>query len=175
MSLIKKFFKPLLPKNVILDSAKEVLDSLSDVVFNSAIDVYKHIYSLQNKDEISYEIENVERMINVRNFIKAIINYNGNIDDFSLPEKEKYLSLIKDGSVYYDDMIRVLVEHHDDVKEANYLFEAHPELHNFIPKQYDNPRQVIEVLIEYIRDYQWKLEAFLKEFFGEVDDSSSAS
>ncbi len=165
--LFQKIFKI---KNPILQDAEEILQSISDVVFDSSLDIYRHIYTLPSADATGYEEDNITRMKNVRQCIKLIVKYEGKISNFSDEEKEIYLNLMPEGAVYYDDLVRVLVEHHDDVAEANHLFEIHPELHNFIPKQYDNSRQVIEVLIEYIRNYQWLLEKFINNYFINYDE-----
>ncbi|MDX1950230.1 MAG: hypothetical protein SFT90_07020 [Rickettsiales bacterium] len=164
--LLQKIFKL---KKPILKDAEEVLSAISDVVFNSSLDIYRHIYTLPNSDKTGYEEENITRMKNVRESIRLIIKYEGDVNSFSEEEKEIYLPLMQEGAIYYDDLVRVLVEHHDDISEANHLFEIHPELHNYIPKQYDNSRQVIEVLIEYIRNYQWLLERFVNKYFSESE------
>lgn len=152
MNFIKNIFKP--KKENPLD---EVSNSISEGVLNSAFDIYEYIYSLPQTEKTGFEKDNLSNMKKVWEALQNLQKSNG---DFSKISNEE-LNILREGFVYYDDMVRILIDHHNDENLANYIFEKHPELHSLIPKQYDNNLQVIEVIIEYVRAYQWNLENFV--------------
>jgi hypothetical protein len=102
--------------------------------------------------------------------LKKLVEYEGEFQKFKEQEKH-FLSALSEGHIAYADIIRVLIENHDNKAAATHLFEQHPRLHKVIPKQYDNTSQVIEVLLEYIKTFQWHLEHFSMDFHGEIEKS----
>ncbi len=154
MKFVKNLFQPKKENSV-----ENVLNSISEEALFSAFDLYEYIYSLPEIEKTGVEISNLSNMKKVWVILK---NLNENKNDLSKLSQEE-LKILSEGPVYYDDLVRILINHHNDEVAASYIFKRRPELHSVIPKQYDNPLQIIEVLIEYIRTYQWILENFIRE------------
>ena len=98
--------------------------------------------------------------------------YEGDFNKFTKDDLE-LLSSLKDGFIAYDDIIHILIDHHDDEEAGHHIFEAHPELHDYMPKEYDNDEHVLEVLLEVVRDYQWQLEHFSTKHAKMIDAALS--
>lgn len=158
-------FSILNKKPKVTKALEEVTGAISEEALFSAFDIYDYIYSLPQTESTGVEKENLLNMKMVWEGLKLLEKNNGK---FPASEKEKYSGVFLQGPVYYDDLVRILIDHHNDETAAIHIFEKHPALHSVIPKQYDNPLQVIEVLIEYIRSYQWNLENFMNQYGEEV-------
>lgn len=165
MKLLKKFFKV---KNDISDDAQEVLNSVPEEIFLSALDVYRHIYALPQTDKTGLESKNADNMQKVWQVLSAISS--SGLAGLSSETKSEMVRLLPESPVFFDDLLRILIEHHDDEVEAKKLFEMHPELHKAIPEQFDNNRQVIEVLIEYVKEFRWSLEDFVNKYEGDFSN-----
>ncbi len=159
MKLLKKLFKA---KNDISDDAQEVLNAIPEEVFFSALDIYGHIYTLPQTDKTGLESKNADNMQKVWQILKSLSS--SGFSALAAEEKSEMTKLLPEAPVFFDDLLRILIEHHDDEKEAENLFERHPELHKAIPEQFDNNRQIIEVLIEYVKEFRWSLEDFTNKY-----------
>jgi hypothetical protein len=102
--------------------------------------------------------------------LKRLIAYEGHFERFTLYELPLLKSLLDD-YLRYDDMMHVLMDHHNDEKEAQHLFTAHPELHKHLPAQFDNTRQVIEVLVEVTHQFRWDIEHFSLEYKADIEEA----
>lgn len=100
--------------------------------------------------------------------LKKVEEYKGNLKKFK-SEEWHLLRAMKKGFFIYADVLHVLIDHHDDVDAAKSLFDRRPEIHKYLPQEYDNPHNVIEVLIEVVRDYQWQLEQFSSKHMAQIE------
>lgn len=153
-----------------LSDAKKIIKSVNKEALESAWDVYVHIKKEHPEQYDDFDQQTYEILTHTWEGLNKLIKYKGDFTKFT-DEEEHFLTELRDGHLAYADVIHVLIDHHDDKKEAEYLFEKHPKLHKVIPKEYDNARQVIEVLLEIVKDYQWQLEHFAMEHYGEIEDA----
>ena len=165
----KKVTDPNSIESILMD-AKAIKKSINFEVLDSAWDIYEHIKINHPEQYDGFDEHILITMKNTWEGISQLIENNG---DFSKLKNEnnKILLDIRDGHLAYSDLIHVLIDHHDDKREAEYIFEKHPKLHKAIPKQYDNARQVIEVIIEIVKDYQWQIEHFAMNHYGAIEDA----
>jgi hypothetical protein len=161
---ILKFGKKL----KILKDAKEVLSDNPREYLESAFDSYKHIKEIHSEQYDEFDNETYEMIVKSYEAITKLIKLKGDFKKLLENKDESYLHAILKGHLYLSDAIHVLIDHHDDKEEADFIFNKHPELHKKLPKQYDNNRQVLEVLLESIKDFQWQLEHFSMKYYGEI-------
>lgn len=157
--------KKNLPKSY--KDAKKIVDSVNDEVLYSCWDIYSHIKKNHPEQYGEYDEKIFKKLTLSWEALRKLIENDGNFK--SLKKDKLYLYALRDGHLVYHDLIHVLIDHHDDKEEAEYLFKQHPRLHDAIPKEYDNVDQVIEVLLEYAKDYQWRLEHFAMQYNGEIE------
>lgn len=100
--------------------------------------------------------------------LKKLEDFKGDFTQFPLRKIHLLYALI-DGYEIYDEALHVLIDHHNDEREAKLLFATHPKLHQWLPQQYDNARQVLEVLAETVRMFRWELERFSEKHSEMVD------
>lgn len=148
-------------------SAKEdsiaIRKSIPYIIIQSAWYEYTRIKMDDDAYDHEYEMETP-----VWKALEKIEEYNSNFSEFTEDEKP-LLKALKSGFLIYSDVLHILIDHHDDEDAANDLYEKYPALHDAIPAKYDNPKHVIEVLVEYIKDYQWQLEHFLEKHCEAID------
>lgn len=94
--------------------------------------------------------------------LEKVIEYAGDFKKFT-GEEQHLLRALKKGYVIYADILHVLIDHHDDEDAAKDVYHKYPEIHEFVPEEYDNPEHLIEVLLEVVKDYQWQLEHFAEK------------
>lgn len=158
------------PKPASLLDAKKVLSSVNEEAIRSAWDIYAHIKKNHTEQYDEFDEKHFKKLTYSWEGLKKIVEKNGDFKSFT--EKEHYLLLaVRDGHLDYADIIHVLIDHHDDEEEAKYLYEHHPRLHKVIPKQYDNASQIIEVLLEYVKQYQWHLEHYSMKYYGKIEEA----
>lgn len=100
--------------------------------------------------------------------LKKLQGFGGDFTQFPL-RKIHLLHALKDGYEVYDEVMHVLIDHHNDEREAKLLFATHPRLHELLPQQYDNATQVIEVLTEIVRVFRWECERFAAKHRNAID------
>jgi len=100
--------------------------------------------------------------------LEKLEEYRG--DFFAFSGEEQYmLRALKKGFLIYADVIHTLIDHHDDIEAAEHVFNKHPQIHDYLPEEYDNAEHVIEVLLEVAKDYQWQLEHFSDKHQEDID------
>lgn len=102
--------------------------------------------------------------------LHKLIAYGGDFNKFDLYELYILRSL-KTGYTMYDETMHVLMDHHDDEKEAQYLFAAHPSLSKHVPPEFNNSRQVIKVLVEVTNQYRHDMEDFSGLYAEKIDEA----
>lgn len=142
--------------------ASTIINETNFVLLRAAWDEFLHIL---RADDTYDEDEQHSNLLGLAKHtwygLQKIQKYNGDLLRFGIFELHLLKALIS-GYLRYDEILHVLIDHHDDEKEGEYIFTAYPKLHNVLPHEFDNPGQVIEVLVETTRQYQWHLEEFSK-------------
>ncbi|HCR86044.1 MAG TPA: hypothetical protein DIV86_05135 [Alphaproteobacteria bacterium] len=150
--------------------AKNIISSINEEAIRSAWDIYVRIKKNNHEKYGSYDETIFNQLKNSYEALKKVLEKDGDFQKFTDKEKH-FLLALRDGHLVYSDIIHVLIDNHDNEKEAEYLYEQHPRLHKIIPKQYDNSRQVIEVLLEYVKQFQWHLEQYSMTHYGKIEKS----
>ncbi len=99
-----------------------------------------------------------------------MIKYEGDFKSFS-GDEQNLLRALKKGFFIYADILHTLIDHHDDKQAAKDVYHKYPEIHDFIPDEYDNPEHLIEVLLEVAKDYQWQLERFAEKHMKAINSA----
>jgi hypothetical protein len=105
--------------------------------------------------------------------LQKIVAAEGKLSDISLFDIH-LLNSLKEGHLLYDDIMHVLMDHHEDAVEGHRIFDAYPELHEAMPKEFDNDVQVTTVLVEIVNQYRWELENFSNKFKNVLDEGIAA-
>ncbi len=153
-----------------LEDAKKIVKSISKESLQASWTIYHHVKKEHTEQYDEFDQETYDIMTRTWGGLHKLIEFKGDFTKFSEEDKH-FLFEIRDGHVAYSDVLHVLIDHHDDKLEADYVFKKHPDLHKIIPREYDNTRQVIEFLIEIVKDYQWQLEHFAMAYYGEIEDA----
>lgn len=161
-------FDFLKKKNLALRDASEIIKNTNDDALQAAWNIYAHIKKKYPERYDGVDDLNLDIMTKTWGGLKKLVEYKGDFSKFTEDERQ-FLLEIRDGHQSYADVIHILIDHHDDIREAEDLFERFPRLRKVIPEEYNNPRQVIEVLIEIVREYQWQLEHFSINHYGEIE------
>lgn len=147
-------------------AAEAILNSINSEIVDAALEAYQHIKTTSDEYDHDYE-PSLKQAQDARVALNKLVSLNGDIKKFK-KENPDLIQVLNDGHLAFNDVIHVLIDHHNDTKEAHDLYEHHPKLHQLIPKQYDDEQHVIEVLVEMVRDYQWQLEHFAIDFEAEL-------
>lgn len=99
--------------------------------------------------------------------LEKLSSYGGSFMRFG-PGEANLLQALRTGFMIYDDVMHVLIDHHDDARALADLAAKYPDLMNHMPPG-TAPNQIIDVMIEVVRDYQWQLEHFGMEYGAEID------
>lgn len=153
-----------------LTDAKLIVKSVNKEILECVWDLYSHIKKAHPEQYDDFDVNVYNSLVDTWQALEKLIVCKGRLDKFTFDDRYLLLAL-RDGHLSYSDVIHVLIDHHDDRQEAEYIFEQFPRLHKIIPKEYDNARQVIEVLLEITKDYQWQMEHFAMSHYGEIEDA----
>ncbi len=96
------------------------------------------------------------------------VERGGNFMHFT-PAERPLLEALRKGFLVYNDVLHVLIDHHQDAEAAADLYNKYPELHQHLPQEYDSPEHIIEVLVEAVREYHWQLEHFSMVYGAAID------
>lgn len=148
--------------------AKEIIDHVGEEIIHAIWDAYKHIKEEYPEQYDDFNEPLFQKMKDSWLGINKVVEYKGDFSKFDNSEQNLLLAL-KDGHLAYSDVLHVLIDHHDDKKESSFIFDKRPNLHKNLPKEYDHEEQVLEVLIELTKDYQWDLEHFYLDFYEKIE------
>lgn len=95
--------------------------------------------------------------------LQTVQDYNGNFKKFTKDELP-FLESLLNHSEDFDLIVTALGKHMHDENQVKTLFATHPNLHDCVPGEYDNPEQVIEYLMAVVQEYQAQLQDFSKEY-----------
>jgi len=150
-------------KTNIVDDSKAIRSSVPRVVVQSAW----HAYIKIKKTDDAYDSE-YSHNTPVWKGLEKVEEYKGNLERFK-PEEVELLKALKDGFILYSDVMHILIDHHDDEAAAANIMQTFPDIKEYIPEEFNNVRQLIEVVIEVIRDYQWQIEQFSNKHGAKLD------
>jgi len=102
--------------------------------------------------------------------LEKLEEYAGDFSRF-LPEEQFLIHALINGFLLYSDVLHVLIDHHDDAESAHEMFDKYPQLHHYIPKEYDDDTHLNEVIIAIVKDYQWQLEHFADKHSAAMHDA----
>jgi hypothetical protein len=156
----------------VLSDVEWILDNTNYILLRAAWDEFLHILATDKgryDEDLSHD--NLEGIAMDSWYgLKKLKDFGGDFTQFNVFELH-YLERLQGGFIVYDEIMHVLSDHHNDEKEANYFFQSHPEIHKHVPKEFDNPKQILEVLLETARVYRWELEQFSKKHSEKIDKS----
>lgn len=144
-------------KSSSLKEANKILSSKDEEYLNSANALNNFINGHDNADR--------ERMS--FQALKKLKLYKGNFSSFTEEEKHLLLSL-RQGVRELDGILRNLIENNTNpavIEQAG----KYEQLIKKMPSQYNSGSQVIQFLIEIVKDYQWQLEHFVMKFHGQIN------
>lgn len=150
------------------NDAKKIIASSNEEIIRSSWDLYAHIKKSHKEKYDEFDEKLFKKLTYTWEALKIVMEKEGDFSKFSDNEKH-FLIALRDGHLFFSDLIHVLIEHHNDEKAAEQLFEQHPRLHKVIPPQYNNTQQLIEVLLEYVKQYQWDLEQYSMKHYGQIE------
>lgn len=94
--------------------------------------------------------------------LECVVKYDGDLKKFT-GEEQHLLRALKKGFYIYADILHTLIDHHDDQEAARDVYAKYPDIYKYIPEEYNNPEQLIQVILEIVKDYQWQLERFAQK------------
>ena len=149
----------------LLAEAKRILAENSHALLKCAWDEYLHI---KQTDE-AYEDDVEMRQITPAWFaLERLVELGGKLEDLG-PEDKLLLKHLQHGHLIYNEILHALIDHHDDEEEAKHLFEKHPELHEHLPAHLNSDAQVMNAMVEVIRQYKIDLEQFSDRFWAKIE------
>ncbi|MCB2081618.1 MAG: hypothetical protein KDD76_03205 [Rickettsiales bacterium] len=144
-----------------VEDAKEILETADYNILKAARAAYLDIKKSDDAYDPDYE-EAYKMALPTWQALEAVIEHG---DFQALPkDKAELLPILRKGHLVFFDILHLLIDHHADKEEAEKLFKQYPELHQSIPDKYDNPQQMIQVLVEGVREYQWQLEHYSDKY-----------
>ena len=153
----------------VIEDVSWILNNTNFVLLRAAWDEFLHILRTDSKYDEDEESDDLEGIATDCWYaLKKLQEKHGDLTQFDIFELH-LLKALKDGYNVYDEILHVLIDHHNDTGEAKYLFQSHPEIHLYIPKEFDNPKQVMEVLAETARIFRWELEQFSTKHSDKID------
>lgn len=162
--------KPDKPTSVKEDVAW-ILKNTNFILLRAAWDEFMHLLRIDSKYDENEEKDDLEGIATDCWYaLKKLEDYEGDFTKFTVFELH-LLKALQDGYNVYDEILHVLIDHHNDTREAKYLFQSHPEIHKHVPKEYDNPKHILEVLLETARLFRWELEQFSNKHNDKIDKS----
>lgn len=148
--------------------ANFILKQFSPKMLEIIADLYEYLLK-NNGYEADYIRQQVKPVKDGYSFLQFVANSKGNLK--KMPSNELYkVASFEKSHIYAADILHHFIDHHNDAEAAKYLYSIHNELHDLVPKQYDNELHVIEVLIEHVRNYQWLTEHFVIDHFKVLED-----
>lgn len=147
-----------------LEDAKSITESVDYEIISAAWELYAAIKQQGEEYDADYIRTPAWKALN------KLIEFEGDFNHFQ-PTKEDIILLraLRGGFLVYDDVLHVLIDHHNDTALAEVVFEKHPDLHEHLPKEYNTKQELIHVMIEVVKDYQWQLEHFYNKHKGAIE------
>lgn len=153
----------------IKEDVEWILKNTNYILLRAAWDEFLHLNRIDAKydeDEQSQDIEGAAS--DCWYALKRLQSLDFDFSKFDIFDLH-LLKALKEGYLIYDEILHILSDHHNDTREAKYLFMSHPEIHKYLPREFDNPKQALEVLAESARLFRWELEQFSKKYSAKID------
>ena len=157
------FRKKTVEKPIVV-AAREIVENNSHALLKVAWDEYLHI----KKMDEAYDDDVQMRQITPMWFaLKRIVELRGKLENLE-PEDKLLFKHLKNGHLIYNEILHALIDHHNNEAEGARLLESHPELYDHLPEHLGSSEQVMNVMVEVIRQYKVDLEQFSYHFWSEI-------